>query len=97
MEIPVPTSELTYQRLRKQTCGCWGEGIVREFGKVVYTPHCYIKMDYCRAHGILLSRMWRPGQEGSLEENGHVCLWLSPFTVHLQLLHVVNGLYPDAK
>ena len=35
------TSEFTYQtetdRLRKQTYGCWGEGIVREFGMNMYT------------------------------------------------------------
>ena len=24
-------------RLRKQTHGCWGEGIVQDFGKVMYT------------------------------------------------------------
>ena len=35
------TNELTYKtetnRLRKQTYGCRGEGIVREFGKIMYT------------------------------------------------------------
>ena len=35
------TNELTKKkethRLRKQTYGCWEEGIVRDFGKVMYT------------------------------------------------------------
>ena len=35
------TNKLTKQRethgLRKGAYGCWGEGIVREFGKVMYT------------------------------------------------------------
>ena len=34
--------------------------------------------------GTLLSVMWQPGWEGSLGENGHVFVWLSPFTVHLK-------------
>ena len=32
-------------------------------------------------HGTLISVMWQPGWEGSLEEN----VWLSPFSIHLKL------------
>ena len=31
------TRQKETHRLRKQTYGCWGEGIVRDFGKVMYT------------------------------------------------------------
>ena len=35
------TKKLTYKTethgLRKQTYGCWGKGIFKEFGKVMYT------------------------------------------------------------
>ena len=31
------TKQKENHRLRKQTYGCWGEGIVRDLGKVMYT------------------------------------------------------------
>ena len=31
------TKQKETHRLRKQTYGCWGEGIVREFGMAMYT------------------------------------------------------------
>ena len=30
---------------------------------------------YCIAHGALLSVMWQPRWEGSLGENGHMCIY----------------------
>ena len=33
----------------------------------------------------LLNVVSQSGQERSLGENGYVCVWLSPFTVHLKL------------
>ena len=35
--------------------------------------------------GNSLSVLWQPGWEGSLGENGHMYIWLSPFAVHLKL------------
>ena len=37
IQMNLLTKRKETHRLRKQTCGCWGEGIVREFGMVVYT------------------------------------------------------------
>ena len=38
---------------------------------------------YCIAQGILLHVMWQPRWEQRFEEDWvHVCVWLSPFTVH---------------
>ena len=63
------TNELTFKqkethRLRKLTYGCQREGIVRDFGKVIYTP-LYLKWisnkDQCIAQGTLLNVMWQPG------------------------------------
>ena len=42
-------------------------------------------MTYCIAQGTLLSVMWQPEWEGSLEENGCLYIWLSSFGVHLKL------------
>ena len=63
----------------------WGEGIVKEFGMVLYTL-LYLKWITNKdllniVHGTLISVMWQPGWEGSLEEN----VWLSPFSIHLKL------------
>ena len=33
------------------------------------------RRSYCRAQGTLLSVMWQPGQEGSLEGNGYLCMY----------------------
>ena len=32
-------------------------------------------MGYCTAHGTLLTVMWQPGWEGSLEENGYIYMY----------------------
>ena len=37
IQINLLTKYKEMHRLRKLTYGCWGEGIVREFGKVMYT------------------------------------------------------------
>ena len=87
------TNELTKQkethRLRKQTYGCWGEGIVRDFGKVMYTL-LYLKWI---ANKDLLYSTWNsarcyvPGwmRVGFGGEWIHVYVCLNPFTVHLKL------------
>ena len=38
------------------------------------------------AHGTLLNVVWQPGWEQG--EWIHVCVWLSPFTVHLKPLQL---------
>ena len=37
MQMNLLTKQKKTHRLRKRTCGFWGEGIVREFGMVMYT------------------------------------------------------------
>ena len=58
--------------------GLWGEGIVREFGKVMYTS-LYLKWiptrAYCVAHGTLLSVTHQPGWEQGLGENKYMCMY----------------------
>ena len=58
--------------------GGGGEGIVREFGKVMYTLR-YSKWitnkDLRRAQGTLLRVMWQPGWERSLGENGYMHMY----------------------
>ena len=41
--------------------------------------------------------MWQPGWEGDWEEGIHVCLWLSPFAVHLKHHNIAHQLYPTTK
>ena len=62
------TNELTKQkethRLKAWTYGCWGEGIVREFGKVMYTllySKWITSKDCCIANGTLLNVTCQPG------------------------------------
>ena len=53
---------------------------------------------YCIAHGALLNVMWQPRWEGSLGENGHVCIygWVpSLFTWNYH--NIVNQLYPNTN
>ena len=40
MQMKLLTKQKETHRLRKQTHGCQGEGIVKDFGKVMYT--CYV-------------------------------------------------------
>ena len=65
-------------RLRKPCCGCLGEGIVSEFGKVMYT---LLYSKWITNKDLLYSTensaqcSWQPGWEGSLGENGYVCMY----------------------
>ena len=76
-------------RLRKQTHGCQGEGIVEDFGKVMYTL-LYLKWITNRK---LLYSTWNSAQcyvpawmgRGFDGEWIHVYVWLSPLPVHLRL------------
>ena len=73
------TNELTKQkethRLRKRIYGCWGEGLVRESGKVTYTL-LYLKWitnkDLLHSTRTLLGVMCQPGWERGLGENGYM-------------------------
>ena len=89
------TNELTKQkethRLRKQTYGCWGEGIVRDFGKVTYT---LLYSKWITNKDLLYSTWnsaqcymaaWMGGEFGG--KWVLVYVWLSPFTVHLKSQH----------
>ena len=38
----------------------------------------------CIAQITRLNVMWQPRWEESLEENGHIYIWPSPFAVHLK-------------
>ena len=64
------TDELTYKterdhRLRKGTYGCWGDGIVRDLGKVMYTL-LYLKW---MTNKDLLYSTWNSAQ-------CHVAAWM---------------------
>ena len=63
--------------LRKQTYGCQEEGIVREFGKVMYTLlySKWITRNYCTAHGTLLNIICQPGWKRDLGENEHMYMY----------------------
>ena len=55
----------------------WGEGIVGEFGMDMCTLPYFKWMSpktYCIAQGTGLNVMWQPGWEGSLGENGYMCM-----------------------
>ena len=83
------TKQKETDRLRKQTQGSQGEGIVKDFGKVMYTL-LYLKWI---TNKNLLYSTWSSAQcyvpawvgEGLGGKWIHVCAWLSPFTVHLKL------------
>ena len=57
--------------------------------KYLILLNCALKNGYTAtetypiAQGTLLNVMWRPGWEGSLGENGCMCVyvWLSPFAI----------------
>ena len=76
------TNELTKKkethRLRKQTYGCWEEGIVTDFGKVMYTL-LYLKWI---TNKDLLYSTWNSAQccvaawmGVGLGENGYMCMY----------------------
>ena len=79
---------------RKQTHSCWGEGIVTDFWKVMYTL-LYLKWitnkNLCIPHGTLLSVMCQPGWEAVWGEKGymHMYGWVpfySPETITTLLI-----------
>ena len=95
------TKQKEIHRLRKQTYGCWEEGIVGDFGKVMYTL-LYLK--WITNRDILYStwnsaQCYVPALMGGTfgREWIHVYVWLSPLAVHLKLSQLVNWLYPSTK
>ena len=80
---------------------CWGEGGLREFGLDMYTL-LYLKWitnkTYCIAYGTLVNIMLQPGWEGSLGENGYMCMygWV-PVLFTWNFHNIVNQLYPNTK
>ena len=83
------TKQKETHRLRKRTSGCQGEGIVKDFGKVIYTL-LYLKWI---TNKKLSHNTWNPAQchvaawmgKGFKREWIHAIVWLSPFTVLLKL------------
>jgi len=75
------TKQKETHRLRKQTHGCHGEGIVKDFGKVMYTL-LYLKQITMELCSMLCASLDRGGLGG---EWIYVYIWLSSFTVHLKL------------
>ena len=83
------TKQKETHRLRKQTYSSWGEGIVRDFGKIMYT------LQYSKwiTNKDLLYSTWNSAQCYVAAWIGGefggkwvlVYAWLSPFTVHLRL------------
>ena len=79
------------------------EGIVREFGKVMYT--CCIQNSKLISNKDILYSTWNstqcyvpPWMKGGLGKNGHMYMygWVSslfPWNCH----NIVNGLYPNTK
>ena len=79
-----------YHRLREQTYGCWGQGIVREFGMDLLYTLLYLKWI---TNKVLLYSTWNSAQYyvaarmgGEFEREWiHVYVWLSPFAIHLKI------------
>ena len=71
------TKQKETHRLRKQTYGCQGEGVVKDFGKVMYTL-LYLKWipskDLVYSTGNSLNVLCQSGCEGCLGENGYMCM-----------------------
>ena len=86
---------------RKWTHGCSGEGIVRDFAKVMYTL-LYLKWitnkSFCIAHRTLLNVMCQPGWDGAWERMD-TCIRMTEFpSVFTWNYHnIVNWLYPNTK
>ena len=85
------TKQKETHRLRKQTYGCWEEGIVRDFGKVTYT---LLYSKWITNKDLLYSTWnsaqcyvaaWMGGEFGG--KWALVYVWLSPFAVHLKPQH----------
>ena len=85
------TKEKETHRLRKWTYSCWGEEIIRELRKVVYTL-IYLKW-ITNKHSLYSDHMELCSMScGRLDGRGglggewiHVHVWLSPSVVHLKL------------
>ena len=71
------TKQKETHRLRKQTYGCQGEGVVKDFGKVMYTL-LYLKWipskDLVYSTGNSLNVLCQSGCEWCLGENGYMCM-----------------------
>ena len=72
------TKQKETHRLRKQTYGCQGEGVVKDFGKVMYTL-LYLKWI---PNKDLLYSTWNSAQccvaawmGVGLGENGYMCMY----------------------
>ena len=65
IQMNVFTKQKETHRLRKQTYGCWGDGIVRDLGKVMYTL-LYLKW---MTNKDLLYSTWNSAQ-------CHVAAWM---------------------
>ena len=87
--MPVRNGFLKLSELENELNGCQGEGIDREFGKVMYAL-LYLKWI---TNKDLLYSTWNSAQcyvppgweQGFGGEWIHVYVWLSPFAVHLKL------------
>ena len=100
------TDELTYKAewltvLENKLMVVGVEGIVRYFGKVMYTL-IYLKWitnkDLLKSTGNS-ARCYVPGwvEAGLGGEWVHVCVWLSPFTVHFKLPQRCSSAIPQYK
>ena len=67
------------------------KGIVREFGTDMYT---LLSLKWI-TNKALSRAAWMCGQFAG--EWIYVYVWLSSFTVHVKLSHIVNWLYPNTK
>ena len=94
IQMNLLTKQKETHRLRKQTHGCHGEGIVKDFGKVMYTM-LYLKQitnkNLLYTHGTLLNVMCQPGQRGIRGRmDTCVCmteyLQFSPETITMRLI-----------
>ena len=95
------TKQKETHRFRNLICGCWGQGIVREFRTVMYA---LLYSKWIPIKDLLYSTWnstqcyvsaWRRGGFGG--EWTCVYVWLSPFTVHMKHHNIVNQLYPNTK
>ena len=84
----LPTKQRDH-RLRERTHGCWMEGIVKDFGKVMYTL-LYLK--WITNKNLLYSmrnsaQCYVPARMGRGFGGDwiHIYVWLSLFPVHLKL------------
>ena len=79
MAQPDGARRILTARLESPFCGCrwggWGKGIVRELGMDVYSAVFKMVDQQGPAQGTLLSVMRQPGGEGTLGENGYMCMY----------------------